>query len=94
METTRPTSHEHPVFLYEGVIHYAVPNIPGIVARTSTYALTNVTFQYALDIANKGLEQAMKESAVLSRGLNTYKGKVTYEPVARDLGLDYEPFFL
>ena len=92
IETTRPTSHEHPTFLYEGVIHYAVPNIPGIVARTSTYALTNVTFQYALNIANKGLETAVRESPVLARGLNIYKGKVTYEPVARDLGLEYEPF--
>lgn len=92
IETTRPTSHEHPTFLYEGIIHYAVPNIPGIVARTSTYALTNVTFQYALSIANKGLEKAILESPILARGLNVYKGKVTYEPVARDLGLDYEPF--
>ena len=92
IETTRPTSHEDPTFVYEGIIHYAVPNIPGIVARTSTYALTNVTFKYALDIANKGLEKAVKESPALARGLNVYKGKVTYEPVARDLGLDYEPF--
>lgn len=92
VETTRPTSHEHPTFLYEGVIHYAVPNIPGIVARTSTYALTNVTFQYAFEIANKGLEKAVRESTVLARGLNVYQGRVTYESVARDLGLDYEPF--
>ena len=92
VETTHPTSHEHPTFLYKGVIHYAVPNIPGIVARTSTYALTNVTFQYALDIANKGLEKALRESPALIHGLNVYKGKVTYEPVARDLNLDYEPF--
>ena len=92
IETTRPTSHKNPTFLYEHVIHYAVPNIPGIVARTSTYALTNVTFKYALDIANKGLEKALRESVSLARGLNLYKGKVTYEPVARDLELEYEPF--
>ncbi len=92
IETTRPTSHKDPIFLYERVIHYAVPNIPGIVARTSTYALTNVTFQYALSIANQGLEQALKKSSALAHGLNVYKGKVTYEPVARDLGLNYEPF--
>lgn len=92
IETTRITSHENPTFLHKGVVHYAVPNIPGIVARTSTYALTNATFKYALDIANKGLEKAISESKVLARGLNIYKGKVTYEPVARDLGLTYEPF--
>ena len=92
VETTRPTSHENPTFVYEGVIHYAVPNIPGIVARTSTYALTNVTFKYALEIANKGLESAVRESSALVRGLNVYRGKVTYEPVARDLNLEYEPF--
>ena len=92
VETSRPTSHENPTFLYEGVIHYAVPNIPGIVARTSTYALTNATFQYALEIANKGLEKALRESPVLARGLNLYKGKITYEPVARDLNMEYKPF--
>ena len=92
IETTRPTSHKNPTFLYEHVIHYAVPNIPGIVARTSTYALTNVTFKYTLEIANKGLERAIRESTSLARGLNVYKGKITYEPVARDLELDYEPF--
>lgn len=92
VETTHPTSHKDPTFLYEHVIHYAVPNIPGIVARTSTYALTNVTFKYALDIANKGLERAIRESVPLACGLNIYKGKVAYEPVARDLELEYEPF--
>ena len=92
IETTRPTSHEIPTFSYQGVIHYAVPNIPGIVARTSTYALTNATFKYALDIANKGLEQALRESPALYHGLNVYQGRVTYEPVARDLNLKYEPF--
>ena len=91
IETTRTTSHEKPTFLYEGVVHYAVPNIPGIVARTSTYALTNVTFQYALDIANKNLEKAVSESKPLACGVNVYRGNVTYEPVARDLGLEYLP---
>ncbi len=92
IETSHPTSHENPSFVYEGVIHYAVPNMPGIVARTSTYALTNVTFKYALEIANKGLETAIRESAVLARGLNVYQGKIAYEPVAKDLGLEYQPF--
>ena len=92
IETTRPTSHESPTFLYKGVLHYAVPNIPGIVARTSTYALTNATFCHALDIANKGVEQALRDNPALVRGLNVYKGYVTYEPVAKDLGLSYKPF--
>ena len=91
VETTRPTSHKDPVFSHKGVIHYAVPNIPGIVARTSTYALTNATFKYALDIADQGLEKAVKNSPALGHGLNVYEGKITYEPVARDLGLEYEP---
>ena len=92
VESSRPTSHSRPVFVYEGVLHYAVPNIPGVVARTSTYALTNVTFQYALDIANKGLEQALHDSPPLAKGLNIYQGKVTHQSVAKDLNLPYHPF--
>ena len=92
VETIRPTSHDNPIFVYEGVLHYAVPNIPGVVSRTSTYALTNQTFQYAMDIANKGLECALRESAVLAKGLNIYQGKVTHQSVAKDLGLKYYPF--
>ena len=92
VETTKPTSHEDPTFVYEGVLHYAVPNIPGIVARTSTYALTNVTLQYALEIADKGLEKALRTNPVLAPGLNTYQGKITYPALARDLGMEYHPF--
>ena len=92
IESTKITSHKEPIFSYQGVIHYAVPNIPGIVARTSTYALTNVTFKYALDMANKGLEKALRESSVLNQGLNVYRGKCTYAPVARDLNLPFEPW--
>ncbi len=92
VETIHPTSHDNPIFVCEGVLHYAVPNIPGVVARTSTYALTNQTFQYAMDIASKGLELALRESAVLAKGLNVYQGKVTHQSVARDLGLEYHPF--
>ncbi len=92
IESTRPTSHEKPTFLDEGVIHYAVPNIPGIVARTSTYALTNATFKYALSMANKGLEKALRESTALRQGLNVYRGKCTYQPVARELKLPFEAF--
>ena len=92
IESTKVTSHKTPTFSYQGVIHYAVPNIPGIVARTSTYALTNATFKYALDMANKGLEKAVRESQALAQGLNVYRGKCTYQAVARDLNLPYEPF--
>ena len=92
IESTQVTSHKKPTFSYQGVIHYGVPNIPGIVARTSTYALTNATFKYALDMANKGLEKALRESPSLAQGLNVYQGKCTYQPVARDLNLPFEPF--
>ncbi len=94
IESIKPTSHKHPVFVYKGVLHYAVPNIPGVVARTSTYALTNVTFSYAMDIASHGLEQAIHNSSALAKGLNVYKGKVTHPLVARDLQLKYHPLSL
>ncbi len=92
VETAHPTSHDQPTFVHAGVIHYAVPNIPGIVSRTSTYALTNRTFPYALDIADKGLEKAIQNSRTLARGLNVYRGQVTHPSVARDLGLKYHSF--
>jgi alanine dehydrogenase len=86
-ETSRPTTHENPVYVVDGVIHYCVANIPGAVARTSTFALTNVTLPYALAIANKGLERAAKEDPALAKGVNVYKGEVTYQGVAQALGL-------
>ena len=93
VETARPTSHKNPVFVYEGVLHYAVPNIPGIVAKTSTEALTNVTLPYALKIADLGLEKALRADPVLARGLNVYKGKITHPALARDLNMEYHPFY-
>jgi alanine dehydrogenase len=92
IETCKPTSHTHPTYEVGGVIHYCVPNMPGVVARTSTYALTNVTFKYASIIAKVGLEEAVKSFPLLEKGVNTYNGKVTYEPVAADLGLEYVPY--
>ena len=86
-ETSRPTTHENPVYVVDGVIHYCVANIPGAVARTSTFALTNVTLPYALAIANKGLERAAKEDPALAKGVNVYKGEVTYQGVAQAFGL-------
>ncbi len=90
VETCRPTSHEHPTYTLDGVIHYAVPNMPGAVPRTSTYALTNVTLKYALMIANLGWRDAVARDEALRKGVNILGGKVAYKQVADDLGLPYE----
>ncbi|MEK4386373.1 alanine dehydrogenase [Solibacillus sp. FSL W7-1436] len=87
----RITTHSEPVYVKHGVLHYAVSNIPGAVARTSTIALTNVTLPYALQIANKGFEKAVIENDALAKGLNTVTGKVTYEAVAHAHNLPYSP---
>lgn len=92
IETCKPTSHTHPTYEVDGVIHYCVPNMPGVVSRTSTYALTNVTLKYASMIAQMGLEEALQKDAALMKGLNVYGGYVCYEPVARDLNLEYRPY--
>ena len=92
VETCHATSHEKPIYEIDGVIHYCVPNIPGVVSRTSTYALTNVSFKFALEIANKNLEVALKENSTLRRGLNVYNGCVTYQPVAEALKREYKEF--
>ena len=92
IETCRPTSHTHPTYEVDGVIHYCVPNMPGVVPRTSTYALTNVTLKYASLIAAMGVEDAVAKDRNLLKGLNVYGGHVVYEPVARDLGLEYRPY--
>ncbi|MDA8353276.1 MAG: alanine dehydrogenase [Firmicutes bacterium] len=83
------TTHSNPTYVKHGVVHYAVANIPGAVARTSTYALTNVTIPYALKIA-KGLEEAVKNDPALARGVNVMDGHVTYKAVAEDLNLQYK----
>ena len=84
------TTHDCPTYTKHGVIHYAVANIPGAVPRTSTIALTNVTIPYALEIANKGASQAIKDNPGLAKGVNTLNGYVTYEAVATDLGYTYK----
>ncbi len=91
IETCKPTSHVNPTFEINGVIHYCVPNMPGVVARTSTYALNNATFKYASMIARMGLEDAVAKSPALFKGVNVYKGHVVYEPVAKDLNMPYKP---
>jgi alanine dehydrogenase len=92
IETCRPTSHLQPTYEVDGVIHYCVPNMPGVVPRTSTYALTNVTLKYASMIAALGVEEAVAKDRNLMKGLNVYGGHVVYEPVARDLGLEYKVY--
>lgn len=92
IETCRPTSHVNPVYEVDGVIHYCVPNMPGVVSRTSTYALTNVTFKYASLLAAQGVEEAVAKYPELLKGVNVYNGYVCYEPVARDLEMEYRPF--
>lgn len=87
----RITTHSEPVYVKHGVLHYAVANIPGAVARTSTIALTNVTLPYALQIANKGYEKAVIENDALAKGVNTVNGKVTYEAVANAHNIPYTP---
>lgn len=86
----RLTNHEDPYFVKHGIVHYSVPNMPGAVPRTSTFALSNATMPYALQLANKGIETAMRENPALMKGLNVYKGKVTNKAVAEAQGLLYE----
>ena len=88
-ETSRPTTHSEPTYVVDGVVHYAVANIPGAVPRTSTRALTNATLPYAVRLANKGWRQACREDAALAQGVNMVDGKVTFPAVAEAWGLEY-----
>jgi len=88
-ETTKPTYHDNPTFVVDGVIHYCVANMPGAVSLTSTFALTNATLSYGLKIADMGLEAATKADPGLMLGVNCYKGKLTCEEVAKDFGMPY-----
>jgi alanine dehydrogenase len=92
-ETSRPTTHVDPVYVEEGVTHYCVANMPGAYARTSTQALTNVTFRYVELLAKAGLEQACQRQPTLTGGINTREGKLTHQAVAEAHGLPYEPPF-
>ncbi len=89
IETCKPTTHENPTFVVDGVIHYCVANMPGAVARTSTFALTNVTLKYARAIARNGIQPAIKADKALALGVNIQNGKLVYEQVAHDLDLPY-----
>lgn len=87
----RCTTHEEPYFMKHGVVHYSVANMPGAVSRTSTFALTNATLPYVLKLANMGAVEAMKADPALMKGLNVYKGKLTFQGVAEAQGLEYTP---
>ncbi len=90
-ETSRPTTHAEPTYVIDDVVHYCVANMPGAVARTSTFALNNATLPFTIQLAEKGCKQALRENRDLRNGLNIHEGKVTYEAVAADLGYDYHP---
>jgi len=89
-ETSRETTHADPIYKLDGIVHYAVSNMPGALPRTSTLALNNATLPYAAEIANKGWKKAMKENPEIKAGANVVEGKVTYKGVAEAFGLKYE----
>ena len=90
-ETSKATTHSEPTYVVEGVVHYCVANMPGAVPKTSTMALTNATLPYAVEIANKGWQKAMRENPEIKLGANVVKGKVTYKGVADAFDLEYTP---
>lgn len=91
IETTHTTTHSHPTFFVDGVLHYCVANMPGAVPRTATFALTNATLPYGLALANHGFTRAVKASPALREGVNTYRGYLTYEAVAKAQKIKYTP---
>jgi alanine dehydrogenase len=92
VETAKPTTHSHPTYLVDGIVHYCVANMPGAVGRTSTYALCNVTFPYVLQIANRGLAAAAALDPGLANAVNMHAGKVTNRAVAETFGLPFTPY--
>jgi alanine dehydrogenase len=95
VETIHPTTHAKPTYIVNGIVHYGVANMPGAVAGTSTYALTNVTLPYLRQLADKGWQHALRDNPALRNGLNLTAGEITFEPVAELFGLPYrEPLAL
>jgi alanine dehydrogenase len=90
-EDSRPTTHADPVYTVHNSVFYCVANMPGSVPHTSTYALTNVTLPYAVELANRGWREALRADPALALGLNTYDGNVTYGPVAEAHGMAHRP---
>ena len=93
-ETTHPTTHSDPVYVVDHVVHYAVTNIPGIVPRTSTVALTNATLPFIVRLVSHGIEQALRSDQGLARGVNVCRGKVTCQAVAESHGIPFETSLL
>ena len=93
-DTSHPTTHAEPTYMVDGILHYAVANIPGAVPFTSTMALTNATLPYAVSLANKGWRQACKDDAALAMGVNMVDGKITFKGVAEAFDLPYTPLAL
>lgn len=91
VETIKPTTHDHPIYTVDGIIHYGVANMPGNVPRTSTLALTSASFPYIQQLANRGWRQALRENTALARGLNISHGQVTHAAVASAFGLPCKP---
>ena len=89
-ETSKPTTHDHPTYVVDGIVHYCVANMPGAVARTSAFALNNATLPFALKLANLGADAAMAEDSHLANGLNVSGGKIRHEAVAEALDLPFE----
>jgi alanine dehydrogenase len=91
IETSHPTTHDDPTYVVDGVVHYAVANMPGAVALTSTMALTNHTLEYALQLADLGFEKAVATNLALRRGVNLHAGRVTHPGVAESFGMPCTP---
>ncbi len=91
IETTHPTTHSNPTFLVDGVVHYCVSNMPGAVPRTSTYGLNNATLPYMVRLANMGTIAAIQSDPALAKGVNTFKGHITYPAVAEAFGMEWKP---
>jgi alanine dehydrogenase len=91
-ETSRPTTHDNPTYVEEGIVHYCVANMPGAVPRTSTYALTNATMPHVIELAEKGVDKALKENTALKKGLNVHTGRLTNFEVAKAIGCEYEEY--
>jgi len=91
-ETSRPTTHDNPIYIVDGIVHYCVTNMPGAVARSSTIALTSVTLQYGLEIANKGIGEAAGTNEAIRKGLNTFQGKCVHHGVAKSCNIGFTPY--
>jgi alanine dehydrogenase len=90
-DTSRPTTHTDPTYTVDDVLHYCVSNMPAAVPHTSTFALTNATFPYVLQLANKGIEAACQDTPAICEGVNTYEGHITYPAVADSQGKSWRP---